>query len=83
MEVHHHSMKAAVRYKYGPPAEVLSIAEIDKPTPKENAVLIKVHAVSAYRTDHYVVIGQSLMRPFTGLFKPKSPCIASDFAGQV
>lgn len=76
-------MKAAVRYKYGPPAEVLSITEVDKPTPKGNEVLIRVHAVSANRTDHYVVIGQLLMRPFTGLFKPKSPFIGSDFAGQV
>jgi len=76
-------MKAAVRYKYGPPAEVLSITEIDKPTPKDNEVLIKVYAASANRTDHYVVIGQSLMRLFIGLFKPKKPFIGCDFAGQV
>lgn len=76
-------MKAAVRYKYGLPSKVLSIKEVDKPNPKDNEILIKVHAVSANRTDHYVVIGQSLMRPFTGLFKPKSPFIGCDFAGEV
>lgn len=76
-------MKAAVRYKYGPPEEVIRITEIAKPAPKDNEVLVKVHAVSANRTDHYVVIGQWLMRPFTGLFKPKSPFIGSDFSGQV
>ena len=76
-------MKAAFLSKYGPPAEVLSIKEVDKPTPKDNEVLIRVHAVSANRTDHYVVVGQWLMRPFTGLFKPRKPFIGSDFAGQV
>jgi NADPH:quinone reductase-like Zn-dependent oxidoreductase len=76
-------MKAAYRTKYGQPAEVLSIKEVDKPTPKDNEVLIRVHAASANRTDHYIVIGQLIMRPFTGLFKPKKPLIGSDFAGQV
>jgi len=76
-------MKAAVRYKYGPPAEVLTIKEFDKPTPKDNEVLIKVHAASANRTDHYILIGQLIMRLFIGLFKPKKPFIGSDFAGEV
>ena len=76
-------MKAAVRYKYGPPADVLSIKEFEKPTPKENEVLIKVHATSANRTDHYILVGQLIMRPFTGLFKPKKPFLGSDFAGKV
>jgi NADPH:quinone reductase-like Zn-dependent oxidoreductase len=76
-------MKAAVRTKYGPPAEVVSIKEIDKPTPKDDEVLIKVYAASANRTDHYILIGQLIMRLFTGLFKPKKPFLGSDFAGQV
>ena len=76
-------MKAVVRFKYGPPAEVLSIKEIDKPTPKDNEVLIKVYAASANRTDHYMIIGQLLMRIFIGLFKPKKPFIGSDFAGYI
>lgn len=76
-------MKAAVRYKYGPPVEVLSIKEFDKPTPKDNEVLIKVHAASANRTDHYILTGQWIMRPFIGLFKPTKPFIGSDFAGEV
>jgi NADPH:quinone reductase-like Zn-dependent oxidoreductase len=76
-------MKAAVRFKYCPPAEVLSIKEIDKPTPKDGEVLIKIHAASANRTDHYILTGQFIMRLFIGLFKPKKPFIGSDFAGEV
>jgi len=76
-------MKAAYRTTYGQPSEVLSIKEVDKPTPKDNEVLIRVHAATANRTDHYILIGQMLMRPFTGLFKPKKPFLGSDFAGQV
>jgi NADPH:quinone reductase-like Zn-dependent oxidoreductase len=76
-------MKAAWRTKYGQPSKVLSIREVDKPTPKDNEVLVKVHAATANRTDHYILIGQMIMRPFTGLFKPKKFFLGSDFAGQV
>jgi NADPH:quinone reductase-like Zn-dependent oxidoreductase len=76
-------MKAAVRSKYGS-GEVLSIQEIDKPTPKDNEVLIRVYAASANRSDYHVLTGKPLfMRLFTGLFKPKLAVTGSDFAGQV
>jgi NADPH:quinone reductase-like Zn-dependent oxidoreductase len=77
-------MKAAVRSIYGPPGEVLSIKEIDKPTPKDDEVLIKVYAASANRTDYHVLTGTPFfMRFFTGLFKPGLTITGSDFAGQV
>jgi NADPH:quinone reductase-like Zn-dependent oxidoreductase len=77
-------MKAAIRIKYGPPADVLSIKEIEKPTPKEDEVLIKVYASSANRSDYHVLTGKPFfMRFFTGLFKPRLTVIGSDFAGQV
>ena len=77
-------MKAAVRVKYGPPKEVLSIKEIDKPTPKDDEVLIKVYAASANRTDYHVLTGTPFfMRFYTGLFKPRLTITGSDFAGQV
>ena len=77
-------MKAAIRVKYGLPKEVLSIQEIDKPTPKDDAVLIKVYAASANRTDYHVLTGKpNFMRLFTGLSKPRLTITGSDFAGQV
>ena len=77
-------MKAAIRVKYGPPKEVLSIQEIDKPTPKDDEVLIKVYAASANRTDYHVLTGKpNFMRLFTGLSKPRLTITGSDFAGQV
>ncbi len=76
-------MKAAVRSKYGPP-EVLSIKELEIPTPRENEVLIRVYASTANRSDYHVLMGRPfLMRLFTGLFKPKRAVIGTDFAGQI
>jgi NADPH:quinone reductase-like Zn-dependent oxidoreductase len=77
-------MKAAIRVKYGLPKEVLRIQEIDKPTPKDDEVLIKVYAASANRTDYHVLTGKpNFMRLFTGLSKPRLTITGSDFAGQV
>jgi len=76
-------MKAAFRSKYGLPGD-LRIKEIEIPTPKEDEVLIRVHAASVNRSDHHVLTGRPfLMRVFTGLWKPKSAVTGSDFAGQV
>ena len=76
-------MKAAVHLRYVPPGD-LSIQEVDKPTPKDNEVLIKVYAASVNRSDNHVLTGKPfIMRLFTGLFKPKLVITGSDFAGQV
>jgi len=76
-------MKAAVRSKYGPP-DVLSIQELEIPTPKDNELLIRVYATTANRSDYHELTGRPfIMRLFTGLFKPKSAIIGTDFAGQI
>lgn len=76
-------MKAAVRSKYGS-SEVLSIKEVEIPTPKDDEVLIRIHASTVNRSDYHVLTGKPLfMRVFTGLLKPKLSIIGTDFAGQI
>ena len=76
-------MKAAVRSKYGS-SEVLSIQKLDIPTPKDDEVLIRVHAGTVNRSDCHVLTGKPfIMRLFTGLSKPKRSIIGTDFAGQI
>ena len=76
-------MKAAVRSKYGLPGD-LGIKELEIPTPKEDEVLIRVHATTVNRSDCHVLSGKPFfMRLFTGLIKPKSSIIGSDFTGQI
>jgi len=76
-------MKAAVRSKYGLPGD-LTVKDLEVPTPKENEVLIRVHATTVNRTDCHVLSGRPfLMRLFTGLFKPRSTIIGSDFTGEI
>src|SRR5689334_2956755 len=76
-------MKVAYRTEYGQ-GDVLTIKEIDKPSPRDNEVLIKVHAATVSRTDCHVLWGLPLfMRLFTGLFKPKLATTGTDFAGEI
>ena len=76
-------MKTAFRSTYGGP-EIVTIKEVPVPVPKENEVLIKVHATTVNRSDCHILTGKPFpMRLFTGLFKPKSSATGTDFAGQV
>ena len=76
-------MKAAVRSKYGS-SEVLSIQELETPTPMDNELLIRVHATTVNRSDCHLLTGKPLlMRLFTGLFKPKLSTTGTDFAGRI
>jgi NADPH:quinone reductase-like Zn-dependent oxidoreductase len=75
-------MKAIVRYRYGSP-DVLKIEEVEKPTPSDDEVLIKVHAVSINGSDREGLIGKPLYARLGGLRKPGYPILGSDIAGRV
>lgn len=76
-------MKAAIRKKYGPP-EVLTVTSVEKPVPKDNEILIHVHATTINRTDCGILMGKPyLIRAFIGLSRPRDLVPGTDFAGRV
>jgi NADPH:quinone reductase-like Zn-dependent oxidoreductase len=76
-------MKAIIHTRYGPP-EVLQLADIPKPIPKENEVLIKIFATTVNRTDcGFRSAEYFISRFFSGLFRPKSQVLGNEFAGEV
>ena len=75
-------MKAIVRYQYGSP-DVLKLEEVEKPTPKDDEVLVKIHAVSINGSDREGLIGKPLYVRIGGLRKPGYPILGSDIAGHV
>ena len=64
-------MKAVILTKFGPP-DVLQVKEIEKPTPTDDEVLIKLHAVSLNRSDWEGLIGKPLYARIGGLRKPRT-----------
>ncbi len=76
-------MKAIIHTQYGSP-DVLQFKDVEKPTPKENEVLIKVHAASANPLDWHLMRAEPfLARLDAGLLKPKDPRRGADVAGRV
>ena len=83
-------MKAVIYTKYGSP-DVLQLKEVEKPTPKDNEVLVKVHATT-------VTIGDTIMRSlkipgprwqrllsriYLGIRKPKRTILGMELAGEI
>ena len=78
-------MKAVVYTKFGPPDIVLRLKEVEKPTPRDNEVLVKVHAASINFGDWGFVRGKPFIVRLmgAGLLKPKNTILGSDIAGRV
>jgi len=83
-------MKAVIYTKYGSP-DVLQLKEVEKPAPKDNEVLVKIHATT-------VTIGDTIMRSlkipgprwqrlfarlYLGIRKPKRPILGMELAGEI
>jgi NADPH:quinone reductase-like Zn-dependent oxidoreductase len=76
-------MKAIRFNSYGPP-DVLQLAEVEKPTPNDQQMLVKVSAASANPLDWHLMEGKPFIaRLDGGLLKPKDPKLGADVAGIV
>ncbi|PRS44588.1 NAD(P)-dependent alcohol dehydrogenase [Bacillus sp. RJGP41] len=81
-------MKAMVCTKYGSP-DVLELKEVVKPTPKDNEILVKVHAATVASGDVRVRSFNSPfllwlpMRMFLGLRKPRKPILGVELSGEI
>ncbi|MBT2161117.1 NAD(P)-dependent alcohol dehydrogenase [Zobellia barbeyronii] len=81
-------MRAAVYTEYGPP-EVLKLMEVDKPSPKDNEILVKIHAATVtsgdvrLRSSDFPALFWLPARLIFGLFKPKKSILGHELSGVV
>ena len=76
-------MKAALRYRYGPP-EVVELRDVERPAPADGEILVRVRAASVNRADlDGLKPKPGFVRLFMGLRAPKSPEVGIDAAGVV
>ena len=76
-------MRAVVHDRYGPP-DIQRLEEVERPVPKEDEVLVKIHATTVNRTDCHIRAAKPFMwRFFAGLLRPKRKVLGMEFAGEV
>src|SRR5690242_13983058 len=86
-------MRAVVHDSYGPP-EVLRLADVEQPIPKDDEILVRVHATTVNRTDCAIRSGADVVTrlgysyittgsPFTALRRPQQRILGSELAGEV
>src|SRR5881392_1072925 len=74
-------MKAIMNCEYG--VDNLQLRELEKPAPMHNEVLVRVRAASINPVDGHMIRGSWLMRPMSGMRKPKNTRFGTDFSGMV
>lgn len=74
-------MKAIVCDKYGSP-DLLQLKEVEKPIPKEDEALVRIHASSVNAADLETLRGDFVVR-ITGPFRPRHKILGSDVAGKI
>jgi NADPH:quinone reductase-like Zn-dependent oxidoreductase len=76
-------MRAVVHDRYGPP-EVVHLADVERPVPADDEVLVRVHATTVNRTDcHRRAASPFLWRLMAGLRRPKYRILGTELAGEV
>ena len=76
-------MRAVVHDRYGPP-DVLRLEEVERPVPRADEVLVKIHATTVNRSDCGVRAAKPfLIRIFFGLRRPKQRILGTELAGEV
>jgi NADPH:quinone reductase-like Zn-dependent oxidoreductase len=76
-------VRAVVHDRYGPP-EVLRLEEVERPVPKDDEILVKVHATTVNRTDCGLRSGKPFITRFlSGLPRPKQKILGSELSGEV
>ena len=89
-------MKAIVITKYGPP-EALKLREVEKPAPKKNEILVRIHATPVSFGDklvrnlkeitpgkfHMPFLFWLIAKLYFGFRKPRIPILGSEFAGEI